>query len=208
VCCKAKRVLPGELLISSPRVFDKAIYSTCNRHKPTSDLKSSNLKQTAKRMEYWPLKVLTGIAFSICSLSSYGIGLGVAAANGAPDEKVVQHVLRNSAGLTADEIRLNYDRCDSTTLSMKICGAYRWAVQDIRLNRAFSRAKVVAKDSGYEQSLVRAQRAWLTYRDTQCAFEGISGAGGGTMEGLYVLSCKEELTKLQADRLEAEENQR
>ena len=30
-----------------------------------------------------------------------------------------------------------------------------------------------------------------------------TGAGGGTAEGLYVLSCKEEVTKQQAERLEA-----
>jgi uncharacterized protein YecT (DUF1311 family) len=158
-------------------------------------------------MQKWQVKVLPAIGVGLCCLTSYAAGFSIAAANGPPDEQVVQHVLRNSAGLTADEIRHNYDKCDGTTLSMKICGAYQWAAQDIRLNRAFARAKAVAKHSAYEQSLVRAQRAWLTYRDSQCAFEGISGAGGGTMEGLYVLSCKEELTKLQADRLEAQENQ-
>ena len=159
-------------------------------------------------MQKWREKVLTGIMFCIYSLSIFGASPNVVAAdNGAPDEQVVQHVLRNSTGLTADEIRQNYNGCDGTTLSMKICGAYQWAVQDIRLNRAFLQARSAAKKSGYEQSLVRAQRAWIAYRDSQCAFEGISGAGGGTAEGLYVLSCKEELTKLQANRLEAEENQ-
>jgi uncharacterized protein YecT (DUF1311 family) len=157
-------------------------------------------------MQKWRAKVLTVVTFVMCSYwTSFSV---VAAANGAPDEKVVQHVLRNSTGLTADEIRQNYDGCDDgRTTPMKICGAYRWAVQDIRLNRVFLRARAMAKQSGYEQSLVRAQRAWLTYRDSQCDFEGISAAEGGTEEGLHVLSCKEELTKLQADRLEAEENQ-
>jgi uncharacterized protein YecT (DUF1311 family) len=141
-------------------------------------------------------------------MCSYWTSFSVAAANGTPDETVVQHVLRNSTGLTADEIRQNYDGCDDgRTTPMKICGAYRWAVQDIRLNRAFSRARAIAKHAGYEQALVKAQRAWLTYRDSQCDFEGLSAAGGGTEEGLHVLSCKEELTRLRADRLEAEENQ-
>ena len=126
------------------------------------------------------------------------------AAHGAADEQVVQHMLKNTFGLSADEIRHDYDQCDGSTLSMKICGAYRWSVQDLRLNRAFSRARAAVKDLGYKESLLKAQRAWLTYRDSQCAFEGERGAGGGSAEGLYVLSCKEELTKVQADRLETE----
>lgn len=156
-------------------------------------------------MQKWRAKLLTGVMFGMCS---YWTSSSVAAANGTPDETVVRHVLRNSTGLTADEIRRNYDGCDDgRTTPMKICGAYRWAVQDIRLNRAFVRARAIAKHAGYEQALVKAQRAWLTYRDSQCDFEGISAAGGGTEEGLHVLSCKEELTRLRADKLEAEENQ-
>jgi len=159
-------------------------------------------------MHRWRAKVLKSVAFVIWSLGIYGVSSNIfAATNGAPDEQVVQKVLRNSAGLTADEIRLNYDKCDGTTMSMKICGAYRWAVQDLRLNHAFSLAKAVTKKSNYRESLLKAQRAWLIYRDSQCAFEGISEAEGGTAEGLYVLACKEELTRLQADRLGASINQ-
>jgi uncharacterized protein YecT (DUF1311 family) len=86
---------------------------------------------------------------------------------------------------------------------MRICGAYRVAAEDLRLNRAYSRALAQAKGLGVEASLKIAERAWLSYRDSQCAFEGEDGAGGGTAQPLYVLSCEEALTKFQADRLEA-----
>jgi uncharacterized protein YecT (DUF1311 family) len=121
---------------------------------------------------------------------------------GAADEEVVQRVLRNSSGVAAEEIRRDFDACAGTTVQMKICGAYRWAVQDLRLSRVYSRALEQSKGTDVEQSLRKAERAWLNYRDSQCAFEGAIGAGGGTAEGLYVLSCKEDLTKLQAGRLE------
>lgn len=129
--------------------------------------------------------------------------LASGAAQAAADEEVVQHVLQNSTGVPAEEIRRDYDACDGTTVQMKVCGAYRWAVQDIRLKRAYSRVLGQSKGTELEQSLRKAERAWSNYRDSQCAFEGANGAGGGTEEGLYVLSCKEDLTKLQADRLEA-----
>lgn len=158
-------------------------------------------------MDRWRTKARTVIAFGIWFLSCHGVSSSVAAPHGTPDEQVVQHMLRNTTGLTAAEIRHNYDQCDGTTLSMKICSAYRWSIQDLRLNRAFSLARAVSKDPDYRESLLRAQRSWLTYRDNQCDFEGIRGAPGGTAEGLYVLSCKEKLTKLQADMLEAGMNQ-
>jgi uncharacterized protein YecT (DUF1311 family) len=86
---------------------------------------------------------------------------------------------------------------------MKICGSYHWMIQDVRMNKAYKQMLAKAKVASYEKSLVKAQRAWLAYRDAACAFEGEMGAGGGTAEGLYVLSCKEEVTKQQAERLEA-----
>ena len=47
----------------------------------------------------------------------------------------------------------------------------------------------------------KRKRAWIAYRDAACRYEGKMGAGGGSAEVLYVLGCKEELTKQRADRL-------
>lgn len=124
------------------------------------------------------------------------------AALAAPDEIVVQQMAKQTH-LPADDIRRNYNACDSSiTLSMKICESYRWMVEDVRLNKVFKRALAKAHDAGYEPSLVRSERAWIAYRDATCIYEGEMGAGGGTAQGLYVLSCKLDLTKQQADRLE------
>jgi uncharacterized protein YecT (DUF1311 family) len=125
-----------------------------------------------------------------------------AAVAAAPDETIV-HEMAKQTHMPADDIRRDYDACDSgVTLSMKICGSYRWMVEDARLNKAYKQALTKAREMGYESSLVRAQRAWLAYRDAACTYEGEMGAGGGTAEGLYVLGCKLDLTKQQADRLE------
>ena len=124
------------------------------------------------------------------------------AVDAAPDETVIKK-LSKQTNIPVDDIRRDYNACDSgVTLSMKICGSYRWMVEDVRLNKTFKRVLVRAREMGYEPSLVRTQRAWLAYRDAACTYEGEMGAGGGTAEGLYVLSCKLDLTKQQADRLE------
>lgn len=120
----------------------------------------------------------------------------------APDEEVVKAMVRRT-DISAEEIRANYNACDSgVTWSMKICGSYHWMVEDVRLNKIYKRALVKAKEAGYEKSLIQAQRAWLTYLETDCAYEGEMGAGGGSAEGLYVLGCKQGLTKQRADHLE------
>lgn len=121
----------------------------------------------------------------------------------APDEAVVREMARQT-NIPVEDIRRDHDACDSgVTLSMKICGSYRWRVQDARLNAVYKRALGKARGVGYEASLVKAQRAWVAYRDAVCANEGEMGAGGGTAEGLYVLSCKESLTKDRTERIEA-----
>jgi uncharacterized protein YecT (DUF1311 family) len=122
-------------------------------------------------------------------------------ASAEPDEAVVLEMARQTR-LSPEEIRLHYDACDSgVTRTMKICGSYRWMVEDLRLNQIYRQALAKARESGHEASLIRAQRAWVAFRDAACTYEGEIGAGGGTAEGLYVLSCKTDLTRQRADRL-------
>jgi uncharacterized protein YecT (DUF1311 family) len=124
------------------------------------------------------------------------------AAHSAPDEQVIEAMAKQT-GFSPKEIRESYNACDSgVTLTMKICGAYRLTEQDLRLNRVYKQVAAKA-DRDLKESLLKAQRSWLSYRDSQCPLEGRWGADGGTAEGLYVLSCKLDLTKQQADRLEA-----
>ena len=126
-----------------------------------------------------------------------------ARASAAPDEAVVRE-MAHQTHIPAEDIRRDHDACDSgITMSMKICAGYRWRLQDARLNAVYQKARDKAREMGYEASLVKAQRAWVAYRDAVCANEGEMGAGGGTALGLYELSCMEGLTKDRTDRIEA-----
>ena len=119
-----------------------------------------------------------------------------------PDPDVVEALLRETTGLTREDIVQNYDKCDGSTFSMKICGAYRSMVEDLRMNRLYKEAIAMARGFEVESTLREAQRAWLSFRDTEGTFQGDIGAGGGSAEGLYVLSCKEDLTRHRADQLD------
>jgi uncharacterized protein YecT (DUF1311 family) len=116
------------------------------------------------------------------------------------DEEVVKAMTKLTS-LTAEEIEQDYNRCDGNTYQMKICASYQWVAEDLRMNKIYKEIRAKAKLMGYEQSLLQSQRTWIAYRDSTCALEGQMGAGGGTAEGLYILSCKRRITEERADGL-------
>jgi len=97
-----------------------------------------------------------------------------------------------------------------TQQGMNYCAYQDYLVADAKLNAQWSKTATVMKqrdadfDSeyddrpGYFDTLLAAQRAWIAYRDTQCASEGYY-ARGGSLEPLLVSTCK---TKLTEDRTE------
>jgi len=92
-----------------------------------------------------------------------------------------------------------------TTVGMIDCTAQETAVWDGLLNEAYQQAMALmreldtADESRMPEYAVRAgqlrsaQRAWITFRDTNCAMEyGIWGAG--SMRGLAGAACHLEMT--------------
>ena len=119
----------------------------------------------------------------------------------APDEEVVK-ALSKTTTLTAEEIRADYDACDSgVTLRMKICASYAFTEQDLRLNAIYKQARAKAKKEGFEKSLLASQRGWLTYLETNCQLQADAYNGQGTGWGIWYLSCKASLTRDRANAL-------
>lgn len=54
--------------------------------------------------------------------------------------------------------------------------------------------------SGYFETLLTAQRAWIAYRDAHCRSEGYY-ARGGSLEPLLVSTCKTQLTRQRTQQL-------
>lgn len=130
----------------------------------------------------------------------------MAATNEVPDDTVVQEMARQT-NMAEEEIRENFNACDSGhTVRMMICLRYNWIAEDIELNRIYKLARAGAKEIGYEASLVKAQRAWVVFRDALCKFEGELRAGGGREEGIHMLICMAEETSQRAGYLKARLN--
>ncbi|MFT4180941.1 MAG: lysozyme inhibitor LprI family protein [Rhizobium sp.] len=98
-----------------------------------------------------------------------------------------------------------------TQMDMNICSQRDYDKADRALNEQYkkTRAAMIATDAdlnadqkGAEKALVKAQRAWVDYRDGQCEAEGFE-ARGGSMEPMLVSGCKATLTKQRTKELKA-----
>lgn len=95
---------------------------------------------------------------------------------------------------------------------MNWCAAQEYAKADAALNAQWKKTAAAMKERdsdldrshdtrpGHFDTLLAAQRAWLTYRDKHCASEGYY-ARGGSMEPLLVGTCKVRLTQARTQQL-------
>ena len=103
--------------------------------------------------------------------------------------------------------------CDDATtqVDMNRCAQAKWQRADAAMTREWqaSYAAMKAKDAadtsrgggfGYAAAALASQRAWLTFRDTQCVLEAGRYAGG-SMQPLARANCLERLTKERAQQL-------
>ncbi len=90
---------------------------------------------------------------------------------------------------------------------LNICAEQDWQKADAELNRAYQEVMVGMKAmdrdlppelSGAETALRTSQRAWVAFRDQNCALAGFP-MRGGSAEPLLVYGC---LRRMTADRTE------
>ncbi len=82
--------------------------------------------------------------------------------------------------------------------SMKECAAKAYKRADAELNALYEQIVGRLKGDGdlakTRAALLSTQRAWIAFRDAQCAFVG-SGVAGGSIQPTIVASCLAELTQ-------------
>lgn len=97
-----------------------------------------------------------------------------------------------------------------TQAEINICSQLDYEVADKALNAQYqvTRQKMKTWDAdmptaqfkGAEDALVKAQRAWVAYRDAQCTSWGMQAAGG-SMQPMLISSCQADLTRKRTDEL-------
>ncbi|WP_027663865.1 lysozyme inhibitor LprI family protein [Rhizobium leguminosarum] len=108
-------------------------------------------------------------------------------------------MLLTAGAASAEDIDCNSPKTQS---DMTSCEAVRHEAADKVLNAQYKKTRAVLaaidKDldgdmKGAEQALVKAQRAWIDYRDAECDAFGFQ-ARGGTMEPMLVAGCLANIT--------------
>mgnify|MGYP000476956381 CR=1 FL=1 len=98
-----------------------------------------------------------------------------------------------------------YDRClaspdGQSTIGMIQCAAVELKVQDARLNRAYQDAMKRLDLPRQKTALKKAQRAWIAYRDADCA--SVYDPDWGSLARIEANACVLDHTARRADALE------
>ncbi len=103
-----------------------------------------------------------------------------------------------------------YDKClaapsGQSTAGMIGCIGAELKLQDARLNRAYQAAQKRMTLPRQKAALTKAQRAWIAFRDADCASR--YDAAWGTLSRIEANSCVLDRTADRADELEAFQGQ-
>ena len=89
----------------------------------------------------------------------------------------------------------------TTQFDLNRCAGQALKTADANLNRSYAAAMARLSDSS-KARLRAAQRAWIAFRDKQCAFES-NGADGGSVGPMVTANCATGLTDARAKELAA-----
>ncbi|AVJ29707.1 lysozyme inhibitor LprI family protein [Achromobacter spanius] len=96
-------------------------------------------------------------------------------------------------------------KCDqaSTQTDMNLCADQAYRQSDAELNAAYKEATARLKDNKDALTqLQAAQKAWLFFRDAECAFSS-TGVTGGSAYPMVLSMCLDKLTKVRTKELRA-----
>ena len=88
------------------------------------------------------------------------------------------------------------ERGDDSQQMMNICAGEDYQAADARLNKAYQDL-ISSDDADGKRLLQAAQRAWITFRDAECA-HSTAASVGGSIHSMEVSQC---LTRLTNDRI-------
>jgi uncharacterized protein YecT (DUF1311 family) len=97
-------------------------------------------------------------------------------------------LLAAASGAVAQEC----DRNDDSQSMMNICAGADYQAADAKLNAAYQEL-VRRNDQASNKLLQTAQRAWIAFRDAECAYS-TADSEGGSIHPMAVSQCLTELT--------------
>lgn len=108
-----------------------------------------------------------------------------------------------TVGLPVSAFSQECDLNDESQMGMNICADAAYKAADARLNKAYAAVRAATDDSaGSRKLLVEAQRAWIAFRDAECAFS-TEDSKDGSIYPMLMAECLESLTDERTKQLEA-----
>jgi uncharacterized protein YecT (DUF1311 family) len=92
-----------------------------------------------------------------------------------------------------------------TQTDMNACAAREYQKHDAAMNQLYQQLLGKLKDPQQKALLVEAERAWVAYRDKQCAFQ-TSGTVGGSIHPMIEANCLDEKTNVHTAELSRQLN--
>ena len=90
----------------------------------------------------------------------------------------------------------------NTQSAMNECAASAYKKSDAELNRVYKEVRAGLKDNKQmTDKLVKAQRAWVTFRDAECGFQA-ARTTGGSVHAMVVSMCLDDVTRTRTQALE------
>lgn len=108
-----------------------------------------------------------------------------------------------TVALVASVLAAQAQDCDNATdqRSFDVCAGKQFEAADKELNKDFREIQArLAGEAEMRKLLVDAQRAWISFRDTECAFQA-SGVAGGSVYPMTLALCKASLTSERVKQL-------
>ena len=119
------------------------------------------------------------------------------------------------ASLALFSVPAHSEKCD-TQNEMNKCAANSYEKADAELNKVYAQVLKEYEQNDIElaaeqkrlgisfdfarPSLIKAQKAWITFRDATCTLENVNGQGG-SMHGMEFSGCLRRLTLKRIDEL-------
>jgi uncharacterized protein YecT (DUF1311 family) len=103
--------------------------------------------------------------------------------------------------LSAVPMAYAYECADQTQAGLNTCAEANYDKADAALNRTYKEiVRRLKDDAATTKLLVAAQKAWIVYRDAECAFS-ISANAGGSIYPMVLAICLEDVTKQRTKEL-------
>ena len=120
------------------------------------------------------------------------------------DEAILKEIARR-VNEPIESVRSDYNEgCSSgVNIPMQRCAYYHSLATDIAMNNSYRKLKTQLANTPSLPKLIKAQKAWIAFRDATCNYESSGYSGGdGSGHSVAYSGCVDQVTELRNKKLQ------